>query len=175
MGIFGQIPQGQANDALCESRAVVERKGKFTGCPETPPVDKDCRGHLLIGCDLRVFRISECGDFLFVSCEGIAPQGPAVWVCEDCCPSSWAPVKAVFGESFTVPTGYFAKLADGRILKWDPANPETATEIACEPTTHQECITCVTASGGEGEAVIVHPHKPKVRPSDYSLDVAVTC
>jgi hypothetical protein len=93
------------------------------------------------------------------------------WVCEDCCPEDYAEVKAVWGESLTTPTGAFAKLPDGRIVKVDLATL-AATEIACEPATHQDCITCITTSKiVETDAVRLHPHKPFVSPSAYTTTV----
>lgn len=167
MGIFGQLPQGQTGRVLCESRAVTEQKARFVGCNDLPRVNKDCRAHLLIGCDLRLFRVSECGDVEFVTCVA----NLQTWVCEDCCPQDYAEVKAVWDESLAAPEGGFARLPDGRVVKVN-LSTLVVTEIACEPTTHQECITCITTSKtAVTDAVNLHPHKPFVSPSDYSVTI----
>lgn len=150
---------------MCESRAVTEQKARFVGCQDTPRVNKDCRPHLLIGCDLRLFRVSECGDVEFIACVA----NKQTWVCEDCCPEDYAEVKAIWGESLTTPTGAFAKLSDGRIVKVN-LSTLAVTEIACEPATHQECITCITTSKGALDAVTLWPHLPFVSPSKYTVE-----
>ena len=172
MGIFGQLPAGQTS-GLCVTEAVVNRKAQKIQCREVPKINKDCRGHLLIGCDLRLFTVSDCGDVLFFSCDGIAQGQPALWVCEDCCPTDYSEVKALWPETGNPVSGY-AKLSDGRIVKVTLLSG-VVVEINCLPAVDQECLTCITTSGNDGEAVALHPHKPHLNPADYSINIAPLC
>lgn len=140
MGIFGQLPNA-ITSGQCINEAVTTRRAKGPMCPPVTVTLKDCRPEWLVACvDLQPFRVSECGETEFLV---ITEGNPDVceWICQDCCIEDFAEVKAIFTDAGFI--GFFAKLSDGRVVKWNDTT-HVFDEIECEPATHQDCIRCVT-------------------------------
>lgn len=184
MAIFSPRPSSaqlarpvSGSASLCKTVPLTVEKAQQVRCPDVTVVLKDCRPALLVDCQGRPFRISECGKVEYLICTPIG--NPVVvhytWRCiDDCCPTEWAPVDAIFGEDGLL--GMYAETPDGVERRFD-CSTCLFEPIECIPSAPDECVRCVTGAAGDPDAAVddepaatLHTRK-KLTPDDWTIDV----